>query len=412
MSPSKRTPLLVNDPLTLGMTFKTTTVKAQGQPSWRDSLKWLLFGSQLNTLLLSVPLATIADYLDWDPQLRFGFSLIAIVPLAKLQCDAAEQMSSYLRQTPRALLGTAFANSVELIVGLVALFHGQIRIVQTIMLGSVLSNFSFILTAFFVGVVISWPRNRACSCHPCAAGLKPHRCECKTRFTTQTKASVVSLAWITFMTPTAYSSAQSIGSPEPLNSEPRGYSLIVSHCAALFFLAQYIAYLVFQLKVPTTLFIARPTSWSSAGACPDEPFQDRKDTPEMSAAAASLALSVVTVLIYLAANSLVTSNVETGNTGGTLSSYIGLMLLPFLSKVSGHIASVGTNHTILFTAGLCVGNTLQITSFTFPFFVIVGWASGHELSLVYEKGWDIELHGSSLNCLSISRRHYSALDDH
>ncbi|KAH9021038.1 hypothetical protein EDB84DRAFT_549602 [Lactarius hengduanensis] len=180
MSPSKRTPLLVNDPLTLGMTFKTTT---------------------LNTLLLSVPLATIADYLDWDPQLRFGFSLIAIVPLAKLQCDAAEQMSSYLRQTPRALLGTAFANSVELIVGLVALFHGQIRIVQTIMLGSVLSNFSFILTAFFVGVVISWPRNRACSCHPCAAGLKPHQCECKTRFTTQTKASVVSLAWITFMTP-------------------------------------------------------------------------------------------------------------------------------------------------------------------------------------------------------------------
>ncbi|KAH8983528.1 hypothetical protein EDB92DRAFT_1819454 [Lactarius akahatsu] len=319
MSPSKRTPLLVNDPLTLGTTFKTTTVKAQGQPTWSDSLKWLLFGSQLNTLLLTVPLAAIADYLDCDPQLRFGFSLIAIVSLAK-------HLPSYLRRTPRALLGTAFANAVELIVGLVALFHGQIRIVQTIMLGSVLSNFSFILTAFFVGMVISWPRNRACSCHPYAAasGLKAHRCECKTWLTTQTF-----YLW-------------------------RG-----------------------SLMVPTTLFIARPTSWSSTEACPDEPFQDRKDTPEMSAAAASLAhlsLGIVTVLIPLARNSL-----ETGNTGGTLSLYIGLMLLPFLSKVSGHIASsVGTNHTILFTAGLVIParGVESAAFFSSP---------GHELSLAYKK---------------------------
>ncbi len=81
-------------------------------------------------------------------------------------------MSTYLGQSPRALLGTAFANAVELILGCIALFHGQIRIVQAIvryltrvvfldkttvdwsaqMLGSVLSNF-FFLTASFVGTV-------------------------------------------------------------------------------------------------------------------------------------------------------------------------------------------------------------------------------------------------------------------
>ncbi|KAH8979968.1 hypothetical protein EDB86DRAFT_3088322 [Lactarius hatsudake] len=172
-------------------------------------------------------------HLDWDPQLRFGFSLIAIVPLAKqLQCDAAEQMSLFLGQTPRALLGAAFSNAVELIVGRVALFHGQVRIVQTI---------------------------------------------------------AVSLMWIAWMTPSTYSST--VDSPE----------LMVSYYAALFFLTQYIAYLVFQ--VLTTLFIARHTSWSSTESCPDEPFQDRKNTPEMSAIATSLALSIVTVFIFLAANS-------------------------------------------------------------------------------------------------------------
>ncbi|KAI9453319.1 hypothetical protein BJY52DRAFT_1289682 [Lactarius psammicola] len=359
MAPSEKTPLLVNGPFPLGLNSISTSVHAQDQPSWSDSLRWLLFGSQFNiiimTLFLSVPLAAIANHLAWDEQ-HFELILISFIPLAKLQSDAAEQMSLYLRRTPRALLGTTFANAVELIVGLVALFRGQIRIVQAIMLGSVLSNL-FILTASFV------------------ASLDGHHCERKIWIATETTLALI-LNSLAYITPPTYSLVQYIGSPELLIPDPPGHSLIVSRYAALFFLAQ-------QLVRWRRLF--RRTT------------QYRKNTREMSVAAASLALCIITVLIYFAANSL-----QVASTGDTLGSYLGLILLPFLSKVAGYTASISTatTHTTLCMAGLCVGNTLQITCFTFPFLVIVGWASGHDLSLVYKQGRDIELHRASLNFLS------------
>ena len=61
------------------------TLKAEGEPSWLDSYRWFIFGSWLNVLLLLVPVAAAAHYLDWDAPLRFGFSFAAIIPLAKVR---------------------------------------------------------------------------------------------------------------------------------------------------------------------------------------------------------------------------------------------------------------------------------------------------------------------------------------
>lgn len=61
------------------------TLKAEGEPSWLDSYRWFIFGSWLNLLLLLVPVAAAAHYLDWDAPLRFGFSFVAIIPLAKVR---------------------------------------------------------------------------------------------------------------------------------------------------------------------------------------------------------------------------------------------------------------------------------------------------------------------------------------
>jgi Ca2+:H+ antiporter len=60
-------------------------LKAEGEPSWLDSYRWFFFGSWLNLLLLLVPVAAAAHYLNWDAPLRFGFSFVAIIPLAKVR---------------------------------------------------------------------------------------------------------------------------------------------------------------------------------------------------------------------------------------------------------------------------------------------------------------------------------------
>ncbi len=50
---------------------------------------------------------------------------------AQLLGDATEQMSLSLGQTLAGLLNATFGNAVEIIVGLTALFQGEVRIVQT-----------------------------------------------------------------------------------------------------------------------------------------------------------------------------------------------------------------------------------------------------------------------------------------
>lgn len=85
---SESTPLLPNGggshpPQSLVHRIKTL-VKAEGEPSWLASYRWFLFGTYLNVLLVFIPLSIIAHHMHFDAALRFSFSFIAIVPLAKV----------------------------------------------------------------------------------------------------------------------------------------------------------------------------------------------------------------------------------------------------------------------------------------------------------------------------------------
>ena len=60
-------------------------IKAEGEPSWAASYRFFFFGSWLNVLLVFVPLSFLSHHLNWDAALRFVFSFIAIMPLAKVR---------------------------------------------------------------------------------------------------------------------------------------------------------------------------------------------------------------------------------------------------------------------------------------------------------------------------------------
>lgn len=89
--PTDRTPLLENgngnisEPRQSFSRRVLTVLKADGEPSWIQSYKYFFFGSWLNLLLLFVPLSFISHQLNWDAALRFSFSFIAIMPLAKVR---------------------------------------------------------------------------------------------------------------------------------------------------------------------------------------------------------------------------------------------------------------------------------------------------------------------------------------
>lgn len=122
-------------------------------PLYEDDRKWVKYPSAFvhttwevlrsnysNILLVFVPAGIIVGALGLDPVAVFCLNFLAIIPLAALLAFATEELAAKLGQTIGGLLNATFGNAVELIVSIIALREGQIRIVQSSMLGSILSN--------------------------------------------------------------------------------------------------------------------------------------------------------------------------------------------------------------------------------------------------------------------------------
>ncbi|KAJ3745035.1 Sodium/calcium exchanger protein-domain-containing protein [Lentinula detonsa] len=317
--------------------------KAEGEPSHQDSLKFFVFGSWLNILLVFVPLSIIAHNLDWDAALRFSFSFLSIVPLASLLGTATDQMSTKLGQTLAGLLNASFGNAVEIIVGIAALLQDQLVIVQNSLLGSILSNILLVLGCSFL-----------------AAGIKFQESNFQVT-AAQASSSLMTLACITLIIPAAYNSVKS----------PVGSLLASPLRTAILLLGVYVAYLYFQLKSHSYLFQA-------------EGNQEAEE-PQMNIVAASISLFVVTVITAFCADFLVASIEEFAERYKIPKPFIGLILLPIVGNAAEHVTSIwmALKGQMELTIGICVGSSIQIAAFVVPLLVVIGWISHHELTLFF-----------------------------
>jgi len=343
-------------------------LKADGEPGWIASTKFL-FSSWFNVLLLFIPLSIVSGKLEWDAGLRFAFSFVSIIPLAKLLGDATEQLSMRLGQTLGGLLNASFGNAVEIIVGVAALLQGELRIVQTSMLGSVLSNLLLVLGMSFL-----------------AGGLYYH--EQNFRVTAaQTGASLMTLACITLVIPAAYHSNQEHPS-KPLSVEgalsalmetdaPSGGErsreglLLISRGTAIILLFVYVCYLVFQLKTHADLFATAES--------------EEEEEASMSVISAGAWLLAITVITSFCADILVGSIEQTAEQYHIPKAFIGLIILPLVANAAEHVTSVwmATKGKLELTIGISVGSSIQIAAFVVPLLVIISWIIGKELTLYF-----------------------------
>ncbi|TDL24965.1 Calcium/proton exchanger [Rickenella mellea] len=348
----------------------------EGEPSWAASYHHFILGSWSNILLLFIPLSFISHHLNWDAALRFSFSFIAILPLAKLLGDATDQLSLKLGQTLSGLLNASFGNAVEIIVGIAALLQGELRIVQTSMLGSILSNLLLVLGCSFLagGFVFSESNFQVTGA--------------------QTSSSLMTLACITLVIPAAYHASKADDkAPFPKNAvtnlmtslmdnDPPAPDdgttpglLAISRGTAILLLIVYLAYLYFQLKSHAHLFLEEEDSLN-----PTEP-----EEPKMNAVAAGTGLLLVTLLTSFCADYLVASIEETATRYHIPKAFIGIVLLPIVANAAEHVTAVwmAMKGKMELTIGICVGSSIQIATFVIPLLVIVGWITGHELTLFF-----------------------------
>lgn len=350
---------------------------------------FFLLGSWMNALLPFIFLSALSHYLNWDAGLRFAFSFIAIMPLAKLLGEATEQLSLKLGSTLGGLLNASFGNAVEIIVGVAALLRGELRIVQTSMLGSILSNLLLVLgMSFFAGGIM--------------------RKESTFRKTAaQTSASLMSLSCITLIIPAAYHAVKSVDkyqSVHPLLKDhvpgpaDPGYNglLVISRGTSILLLGVYVAYLIFQLKTHADLFTAEPPedahnqgSAQIEGGTQNEGdaiVQGQEEDAEMNMISAGVSLLVVTVVTAFCADWLVASIEETTEKYSIPKPFIGLILIPLVANAAEHVTSVwmAVKNKMELTIGISLGSSIQISAFVVPLLVIVSWIIGSDLTLFFD----------------------------
>jgi Ca2+:H+ antiporter len=105
----------------------------------------------------------------------------------------------------------------------------------------------------------------------------------------------------------------------------------------------------------------------------------------MSVVAASVGLLAVTVVTSFCADFLVASIEEFAVRYHVPKPFIGLILLPIVANAAEHVTSVwmAMKNQMELTITICVGSSIQIAIFVVPLMVIIGWASGHEMSLFF-----------------------------
>ncbi|KAK4227863.1 vacuolar membrane-associated protein iml-1 [Podospora fimiseda] len=364
--------------------------------TWRNQLKNTIGSSWINLLLLAVPVGFVVNYIPSISRVAvFVINFVAIIPLAAMLGFATEEIALRTGETLGGLLNATFGNAVELIVAIIALIKDEIVIVQTSLIGSILSNLLLVMgMCFFFGGA-----NR------------------KEQFfnttVAQTAASLLALAVAGVIVPTVFDLA---------GSAPNGDVAKLSRGTSVILLIVYVAYLVFQLKTHSGVFaeesqkvegkpfnlrhelpqhavatgFVAPAGLMGGVGLPnatkeeseklrelvtsppprgDPEEEDETDDPQLHFAVALGVLAMSTVLIGFCAEFMV-DGISAITGGGKVSAeFVGLILLPIVGNAAEHATAVtvAIKDKMDLAIGVAVGSSMQVALLIIPLLVIIGW---------------------------------------
>ncbi|KAG0699616.1 calcium proton exchanger [Suillus ampliporus] len=415
-----------NSPFSFGTLRRAATLMVQPEKPiakapnvWR-SIKAIVFASWLNVLLVFIPISwTINFALPDQHTLIFIFTFLAIIPLAKLLAFATDELSMRVGQTLAGLLNATLGNAVELIVSIIALAKCQLTIVQSSLVGSILSNLLLVLgMCFFAG------------------GLRFSE-QGFGQSAVQLNSSLLTISVIAVLLPGAFHMA--LQGQQQYDELSTDYNILkTSHGVAIILLFIYASYLVFQLFSHKALYddgnedmqptkgykpgenpfrlhrirnrknitdgdiVSSPDSThdgeaatTSAHAIPDvEPGTrsiasvktDDPEQPQMSLAVCLWLLAAVTVLVAVTAEFLVDSIDGLTASGSISKEFVGVILLPIVGNAAEHVTAVtvSVKDKLTLSLGVAVGSSIQIALFVIPFIVTLGWIMGKPLTLLFD----------------------------
>ncbi|KAM6533520.1 hypothetical protein FALCPG4_006497 [Fusarium falciforme] len=360
-----------------------------------NQLQRTFLNSWINILLVAAPVGIALNYVHSVNRIAvFVVNFIAIIPLAAILSFATEEIALRTGEVLGGLINATFGNAVELIVAILALVDGKVIIVQTSLVGSILSNLLLVMGfCFFFG------------------GLRRQQ-QYFNETVAQTAASLLALAVASVIVPTVFDWASE--TPEKAVAD-------LSRGTAVILLVVYGAYLIFQLKTHQSVFAeesqkvaAKP--WSRGGPASSgirqglmvpgalvgggmagrdenerltemimnperlEGEEDEEEEPQLHFWVAVATLTFATVLIALCAEFMVDSIDAVTKDGGVSEEFVGLILLPIVGNAAEHATAVtvAIKDKMDLAIGVAVGSSMQVALFLIPLLVIIGWGMGEE----------------------------------
>ncbi|KAF5485199.1 Vacuolar calcium ion transporter [Colletotrichum siamense] len=315
-------------------------------------VKLTILSNYANFLLVLVPLAIMAGQLNsWSPVAIFALNLIAVAPLATTLEFAIEQMSMSLNDGLGNLLMATSGNVVEIIIGIIALKDGQIEVVQSTVLGSILLNLLLVTgSSFFLGGIFNM-------CDQNGEGVEQNFASA----TAQTTRSFMTMSLACLVIPASLYAALS-----KADSDDKEHSiLLLSRGTAIILLLLYSLYLLFQLHTHPDLFSTQI------------PYEENTDDqPIMNLYTAAFIVAFTTYLITVCASYFVGCIGNVVDTIHVNGNFIGIAFIPAVSNAAEHLMAIhmAIRNKMDLTIGIAAGSCIQVSLFTTPVLVILGWA--------------------------------------
>jgi Ca2+:H+ antiporter len=307
--------------------------------------------------LLFVPLSLVLNHFSLAaPPWVFLAGLIAIAVLADWIRQGTEQVAAHAGSTIGSLLNVSFGNAAELVLALFVLSTAQTQVVQAQITGSIIGT-----TLLFLGIAAL------------VAGLRPER-----QVFSQQQVGLLStlllLLAVAIILPAVFHATERQMAPGAnLSRLDEQLSLSVS----VVLLLLYGANVVYVLVSRRSIF-----------ACGRE---EECVAPKWSLPVGLAVMVGATIGVAFEAEVVSMRLAETASQIGLSSVFMGVVVLALIGTVSDLFVAVsfaraGKMEIVL---SLCLGSAIQIALVVAPVLVLVSWAIGHPMNLVFGSPLDL-----------------------
>ena len=315
--------------------------------STAPTLRKLITNSWLNVLLLAAPASLLLRWQQGVSLWVFGLAAVSLIPAAGLIGTATEHLARRSGPTLGGFLNATFGNAAELIIAIAALRAGHTEVVKASITGSIIGN---LLLVFGLS---------------CFTGGLRHGRQKFNRISAGSATVMLFLAVVALVMP-ALVALISFGS---LAAHPVVIDRL-SLWSSVVLLAVYACGLVFSFRSQRD---------------PLRPSPGRHHGPQVGGGTAIALLAIATVITAVEAEVLIEALQPALDGLGMSELFAGVIIVALVGNAAEHYSAVtaARDNEMTLALEISVGSSAQIALMVAPVLVLLSYALGSPMSLVF-----------------------------